>query len=98
VASLKALGMTDAFNDAVANLSGISDAAKLVISEVMHKTYIKVDEQGTEAAAVTGITIVATAIGPDYSFRVDRPFVFAIREKDTNTILFVGKVMDPMQQ
>jgi serpin B len=97
VDELQALGMTDAFNDAKANLSGISDAAKLVISEVMHKSYIKVDERGTEAAAVTGITVGVTSIGPDNSFRVDHPFVFAIREKDTKAILFIGKVMNPNQ-
>lgn len=96
VDELTALGMTDAFNDA--DLSGISDAAKLVISEVMHKTYIKVDERGTEAAAVTGITIELTSMPVDNSFRVDHPFVFAIREKDTQSILFIGKVMDPKQE
>ena len=89
--------MTDAFNASVADLSGISEAAKLVISEVKHKSYIKVDERGTEAAAVTGITIELTSVGPDNSFRVDHPFVFAIREKDTQSILFIGKVLDPNQ-
>ena len=97
VDELQLLGMTDAFDDAKANLSGISDAAKLIVSEVMHKSYIKVDERGTEAAAVTGITIGTTSIGPDNSFRVDHPFVFAIREKDTKAILFIGKVMNPKQ-
>ncbi|MDP3915647.1 MAG: serpin family protein [Bacteroidota bacterium] len=96
VDELKALGMTDAFDNA--NLSGISDAAQLVISEVMHKTYIKVDERGTEAAAVTGITIELTSMPVDNAFRVDHPFVFAIREKDTQVILFIGKVMNPMQE
>lgn len=94
---LSVLGMTDAFSDATANLSGISDAAKLVITEVMHKTYIKVDERGTEAAAVTGITVGTTSMPVDNSFRADHPFVFVIREKDTNAILFVGKVMNPLQ-
>jgi len=97
VDELQALGMTDAFNDIKANLTGISDAAKLVITEVMHKSYIKVDERGTEAAAVTGITVGLTSIGQDNSFRVDHPFVFAIREKDTKAILFIGKVMNPKQ-
>jgi len=97
VDELSALGMTDAFNASIADLSGISDAAQLVISEVKHKSYIKVDERGTEAAAVTGITIDVTSVGPDNSFRVDHPFVFAIREKDTNAILFVGKVLNPAQ-
>lgn len=96
VETLKALGMTDAFNEMKANLSGISDAASLVVTEVMHKTYIKVDEEGTEAAAVTGITVGTTSAGPSINiFKVDHPFVFAIREKDTNAILFIGKVMDP---
>lgn len=97
VDELKVLGMTDAFSDAKANLTGISDAAQLVVSEVMHKSYIKVDERGTEAAAVTGITVGVTSVGPDISFRVDHPFVFAIREKDTKAILFIGKVMNPKQ-
>lgn len=97
VDEMKVLGMTDAFSEAKANLSGISDAAKLVVSEVMHKSYIKVDERGTEAAAVTGITVGVTSVGPDTSFRVDHPFVFAIREKDTKAILFIGKVMNPKQ-
>jgi len=97
VDELQVLGMTDAFNEAKADLSGISDAAKLVISQVMHKSYIKVDERGTEAAAVTGITVGVTSIGPDNSVRVDHPFVFAIREKDTKAILFIGKVMNPNQ-
>lgn len=95
VDELQALGMTDAFNNA--DLSGISEGAPLAISEVMHKSYIKVDERGTEAAAVTGITIIVTSVGPDNSFRADHPFVFAIREKDTQAILFIGKVMNPIQ-
>ncbi|MFY9151328.1 MAG: serpin family protein [Prolixibacteraceae bacterium] len=99
VDELKALGMTDAFNDAKANLTGISEAAQLLITEVMHKSYIKVDERGTEAAAVTGITVGVTSAGPEpNTFRVDHPFVFAIREKDTNAILFIGKVINPKQE
>ena len=95
---LAALGMTDAFDPSKANLTGISEEAKLVISAVMHKSYIKVDERGTEAAAVTGITVGVTSVGPDNNtFRVDHPFVFAIREKDTQAILFIGKVLNPNQ-
>ena len=95
---LTALGMTDAFNQTKANLTGISEDAKLFISAVTHKTYIKVDERGTEAAAVTGITVGLTSVGPDNNtFRVDHPFVFAIREKDTQAILFIGKVLNPNQ-
>lgn len=96
VSNLQDLGMADAFDPAKANLSGISSAAKLFISEVMHKSYIKVDEKGTEAAAVTGITIGTTSAGPETNvFRANHPFVFLIREKDINSILFIGKVTDP---
>ena len=98
VDELKALGMTDAFNDTKANLTGISEAAKLFVSEVTHKSYIKVDERGTEAAAVTSIIVGTTSVGPDQNtFKADHPFVFAIREKDTKSILFIGKVMNPNQ-
>ncbi len=98
ISNLQDLGMVDAFDPAKADLSGISSAAKLFISEVMHKSYIKVDEKGTEAAAVTGVTVGTTSVGPDLAvFRADHPFVFLIREKDTNSILFVGKVVDPSQ-
>lgn len=98
ISNLQDLGMVDAFNPHKSNLSGISDAAQLYISEVMHKSYIKVDEKGTEAAAVTGITVGVTSIGPDLAvFRADHPFVFLIREKDTNSILFMGKMVDPLK-
>jgi serpin B len=97
VNKLKVLGMTDAFDAAKANLTGISEATRLLISDVMHKSYIKVDERGTEAAAVTGITVGVTAYLPDNIFAADHPFVFAIRENDTKAILFIGKVLDPKQ-
>ncbi|WP_423129160.1 serpin family protein [Gaoshiqia sp. Z1-71] len=95
--TLKALGMTDAFSPYLANFSGISDANDLFVSDVLHKTYLKVDEQGTEAAAVTAVIIGTTSAGPDPVFAVDHPFVFAIREKDTNAILFIGKVSNPLK-
>ncbi len=98
VDNLKALGMTDAFEANDSNFSGITDDANLYISEVKHKTYIKVDERGTEAAAVTGITFETTSIKPDLIFAADKPFVFAIREKDTDSILFLGKVVDPTKK
>ncbi|OFY03593.1 MAG: hypothetical protein A2W90_05990 [Bacteroidetes bacterium GWF2_42_66] len=94
---LQALGMVDAFLPAKANFKGITEAQQIFISEVMHKSYIKVDERGTEAAAVTGITFETTSAGPNDIFAVDHPFAFAIKEKDTNAILFIGKVLDPKQ-
>jgi serine protease inhibitor len=87
---LMAMGMVQAFNDA-ADFSNISNA-RLSISDVVHKTYITVDEDGTEAAAITNIGIVTTSM-PDYPiFYVNKPFLFVIREKSTGVILFIGKM------
>ncbi|WP_299582715.1 serpin family protein [uncultured Sunxiuqinia sp.] len=94
---LKTLGMTDAFSPMLADFSGISNRSDLFLSEVKHKSYIKVDEKGTEAAAVTSVTVGVTSIGAEPVFNVNRPFVFAIREKDTNTLLFLGKVNNPLR-
>jgi serpin B len=89
---LKSMGMTDAFNGN-ANLSGISDAS-LYVNMVKQNTFVDVNEEGTEAAAVTVIDMRDSAIQPSV-FRVDRPFVFAIRERTSNTLLFIGQVYDP---
>lgn len=97
VDNLKALGMLDAFSTTDADFSDITDVF-IYISDVLHKSYIKVDEEGTEAAAVTGITFEITSVGPNQDFIVDHPFAFAIREKDTNAILFVGKVSNPLDK
>jgi len=91
---LEALGMTDAFSSTMADFSGISDLG-LFISKVMHKTYIKTDEEGTEAAAVTSISFDMTSIGPEGIIKIDHSFLFAIVEEDTQSILFMGKVFDP---
>jgi serine protease inhibitor len=70
----------------------------LFISEAIHKSYIDVNETGTEAAAVTGLVFTTTSIGnepPTVPFYVDRPFVYAITENDTDAILFIGEVNHP---
>jgi len=92
---LRGLGMVDAFSPGLANLSGIADA-NIFVSFVKQNTFVEVNEEGTEAAAVTTIGIELTSIpsGPP-SFTVNKPFVFAIRERTTNTILFIGKVNNP---
>jgi len=90
---LQGLGMEDAFNAAVADLSGISDV-DLFVSFVKQNTFIEVNEEGTEAAAVTTIGIELTSL-PGEEFIVNKPFVFAIREQTTNTILFIGQVVEP---
>lgn len=90
---LQALGMRAAF--ANADFSGMSSShgRSLVIDRVVQKTYVDVNEEGTEAAAVTSVGIVQTSLPP--AVRVDRPFVFAIRERLSGAILFIGKVVDP---
>ena len=97
---LKNLGMETAFNRNQANFSRMvsTDAAltgNLYISKVDHKTFVEVDEEGTEAAAVTGIGVSVTSLPPQ--FTVNRPFFFAIRDNETGTILFMGTVVDPLK-
>ena len=89
--------MTDAFVDGLANLSGISDGA-LFVDFVKQNTFIEVNEEGTEAAAVTTIGINLTSAGPTQTptFIIDKPFIFAIRERTTNTLLFIGQVVNPL--
>lgn len=91
VKSLKAMGMTDAFSDD-ADFSGISNE-KTYISDVIQATFVNVDEEGTEAAAVT-IATMKNDIMPmrTSTFFMNRPFAYIIREKTTGTILFMGKV------
>jgi serpin B len=90
---LKAMGLGIAFTDQ-ADFSGIS-SVDLLISDVIHKTYIDVNEKGTEAAAVTAIMFETTALGPPSYIRFDRPYLFAITEKSSKSILFIGKVSEP---
>ena len=92
---LKQLGMGIAFSNA-ADFTGIDKRGSLAISEVLHKTFIQVDEVGTEAAAVTSVAVGATAIGGGIpSIVLDRPFVYVIREHASGTILFIGKLARP---
>jgi serpin B len=95
---LKEMGMKKAFDSALANFSKITDD-DLYISSVLHKSFIDVNENGTEAAAVTSVTFTTTSMPVDppekIYFTVDKPFVFAITEKDTDAILFIGEVQNP---
>jgi len=87
------MGMKLPFNPELADLSGIADIGafgRLFISSVIHKTFVQVDEEGTEAAAVTSIDIVGS--NESSFFIVDHPFLFAIREKSTGVILFIGEI------
>ena len=89
--TLQNLGMKKAFG--VADFSRMSPNGKgLFISFVLHQAYIKVDEEGTEAAAATAVGISKTAA---MTFRADHPFIFIIQERKTGNILFIGRVVDP---
>jgi len=94
---LDVLGMSKCFAPG-ADFGGISDAP-LFIDDVLHKTYVKTDEKGVEAAAVTAVLMLGDA--PDskpkleFTMRVDRPFLFVIHERTSGAILFLGKVLDP---
>jgi serpin B len=97
---LAKLGMTDAFNAQAADFSGITSAVKLCIDRVIHKTFISVDETGTEAAAITSVTMRMTAVlAPRHQqptiFRADHPFVYLLRHRPTGAILFIGRVTNP---
>ncbi len=92
---LAALGLTDAFDARLSDFSGISKMP-LVISDVVHKAFVEVNEKGTEAAAATGVMMRTTSIGmPPATFRADHPFVFLIRETASGKILFAGRVCTP---
>lgn len=96
--ALAKLGMPTAFTHK-ADFSGMTtDATPLSISRVVHKAYLDVDEEGTEAAAATAVVMeVTSAIRPEplNEFRADRPFILAIRHKASGAILFLGRVADP---
>ena len=89
------LGMPEAFSDH-ADFSGITGNKELSITDVVHKAFVSVDEEGTEAAAATAVIVgLTSAPAMPISVKVDRPFIFLIRDMETGAILFVGRVMNP---
>jgi serpin B len=96
--TLAAMGMKDAFNASQADFSGMDGRHDLYISDVMHKDYVSVDEQGTEAAAATGVAMSAAAVfnpASTLKITIDHPFLFFIVDSQTGTILFLGRVLNP---
>jgi serpin B len=92
---LSALGMSIAFI-ADADFSGMNERGGLFISDVIHKAFVAVDEEGTEAAAATAVIMVEGAAPmPEVVVTIDRPFIFLIRDIETGAILFVGRVVNP---
>jgi serpin B len=95
VEPLGALGMRDAFTGA-ANLSGMDGTRRLFIQDILHEAFVAVDEAGTEAAAATAVVVGRTsAPGQQVRLTVDRPFLFLIRDRATNAIVFMGRIVDP---
>ncbi|MFO7918766.1 MAG: serpin family protein [Anaerolineae bacterium] len=92
--TLSALGMPVAFSSD-ADFSGMTGSRGLFIDDVIHKAFVAVDEEGTEAAAATAVIMRESAPLSPVEFTVDHPFIFLIRDRETGTILFVGRVMDP---
>jgi serine protease inhibitor len=93
---LQALGMTDAFDPGRADFTGMSgDALEqgLHVTRVLQKTFVSVDEEGTEAAAVTSVEMGVTSLPQRFTFRADRPFLFVIRERLSGTLLFAGVIV-----
>jgi len=94
--TLAAMGMPSAFDPAEADFSGMTDVEQLFIGDVIHKAFVAVDEEGTEAAAATAVIMVGTSAPVEpVVVTVDRPFIFLIRDISTGTILFLGRVVDP---
>lgn len=94
--ALQALGMEVAFAAGQAEFANLSDR-ETFISDVKHKTFIDVNETGTEAAAATSVGISVTSLDPNppFQMRVDRPFFYAIRDHQTGSLLFMGSVVNP---
>jgi serpin B len=94
---LIAMGMPIAFSETQADFSGISDSPeRLYIWEVVHKAFVSVDEEGTEAAAATAVIMNGSAAPAEPAeFTADRPFIFLIQDIETGTVLFVGRTLDP---
>jgi len=97
--TLATMGMPLAFDEHAADFTGMTEKRELYISAVIHKAYIDVNEEGTEAAAATGVVIsralAAQRPQPPIVFRADHPFVFLIRDNRSGSILFMGRVTDP---
>ncbi len=95
--TLKSLGMLDAFSIKLADFSGMTpDPVGLYISEVIHKAFVDINEEGTEAAAATAVEMrLKAAPEPKPVFQADHPFIFIIRDIRSSSILFLGRVIDP---
>ena len=94
--ALAGLGMATAFEPGIADFSGMDGTRDLYVSHVLHKAFVAVDEEGTEAAAATAVVVGVTSAPLEPKvFEANRPFIFLIRDRLTGTVLFIGRVLDP---
>ncbi|XP_021036100.1 leukocyte elastase inhibitor [Mus caroli] len=93
--NLGRLGVQDLFSSSKADLSGMSGSRDLFISKIVHKSFVEVNEEGTEAAAATGGIATFCMLLPEEEFTVDHPFIFFIRHNPTSNVLFLGRVCSP---
>lgn len=94
--ALSEMGMGVAFEPGAADFSGMDGTRNLYITDVVHKAFVDVDEEGTEAAAATAVIVgLTSAPGEPVQVTIDRPFIFLIHDMETGTILFIGRVTDP---
>lgn len=94
--TLSEMGMPTLFG-AGADLSNMDETHALYVEEAIHQAFVKVDEQGTEATAATGVVTNLTSFLPKNVFRADHPFIFIIQQKDTLNILFMRRVNNPKE-
>lgn len=93
--ALTALGMGIAFDNRSADFTGMIEGEGAFINRVRHKTFVEVNEEGTEATAATSVEMMITAVMPSFYMLVDHPFFFAIFDDETKEILFMGSVLEP---
>ncbi|KFW97006.1 Serpin B10 [Phalacrocorax carbo] len=93
--TLSKMGIQDAFTEGQADFTGMSENGELVLSQVFHKCYLEVNEEGTEAAAASSAALASRSLGATVIFVADHPFLFFIRHNQTKSILFLGRFSSP---
>ncbi|NWX12626.1 SPB10 protein, partial [Aegotheles bennettii] len=93
--TLSRMGMQDAFTEGQADFTGMSEKGELFLSQVFHKCYLEVNEEGTEAAAASSASLASRSLGATLIFVADHPFLFFIRHNKTKSILFLGRFSSP---
>ncbi|KAG8525056.1 Leukocyte elastase inhibitor A [Galemys pyrenaicus] len=94
-AHLARLGVEDLFNIGKADLSGMTETRDIFISKIIHKAFVEVNEEGTEAAAATAVAVANCSLRQEKDFFADHPFIFMIRHNPSGSLLFLGRLCNP---